>query len=137
MMMSEHRCQFRVYYEDTDAGGIVYYANYLKFAERARTEMLRSLGINQSELIEKEGLCFVVRRAEMELIKPARLDELLEIVTKISRMSGASVLMDQAIQRDGETISTISTLIASVAIAHMKPARISDSIREKMESLTR
>lgn len=135
--MNDHRCEFRVYYEDTDAGGIVYYANYLKFAERARTEMLRALGINQIELIEKENLGFVVRRATMELMKPARLDDLLEVVTTISRLAGASVTIDQSIQKDGQPLVTVSTLIVSVSMTEMKPKPISPMIREKFSTLTR
>ena len=67
----------RVYYEDTDAGGVVYYANYLKFAERARTEALRSVGLEQTELMEKSGIAFVVRHCEAEFFRPARLDDLI------------------------------------------------------------
>ena len=69
----------RVYYEDTDIGGVVYYANYLKFFERARTEWLRSFGLNQDKLAQEEGLIFVVRRALLDFVRPARLDDMLEV----------------------------------------------------------
>lgn len=94
-----HIMTLRVYYEDTDTGGIVYYANYLKFAERARTEVLRDLGIAQSALIETEGLAFAVRRCEVDYLAPARLDDELEVRTTLRALGNASLDLDQAICR--------------------------------------
>ena len=74
---------YRVYYEDTDAGGVVYYANYLKFFERARTDFLRTLGISQSDLATKEGLVFVVRKCVIDYISPAKLDNILEVSVEV------------------------------------------------------
>src|ERR1700750_1735509 len=80
----------RVYYEDTDAGGVVFYANYLKFFERARTEWLRSLGVEQRKFFEDTGLMFAVRRTSVEYLKTASLDDLLVVVSRVERLGGAS-----------------------------------------------
>ena len=87
-----HRYAVRVYYEDTDAGGVVYHATYLRFAERARTEALRDLGIPHAELLQKFTLMFVVRRIEVDYLRPARLDNSLTVVTEPRAVGGASVL---------------------------------------------
>ncbi len=97
----------RVYYEDTDAGAVVYYANYLKFAERARTEMLRHLGIENSVLQERHGIAFVVRHIEAEYIAPARLDDLLAVHLTLTKVGGASLHGVQTISRDGEDLVRI------------------------------
>ena len=94
-----HQFQLRVYYEDTDAGGIVYYANYLKFAERARTEMMRELGFAHGDLHHGEGLAFVVRRCTIDYRYPARLDESLIVQTLIGKIRGASFDLEQRIYR--------------------------------------
>ncbi|AMW35042.1 tol-pal system-associated acyl-CoA thioesterase [Haematospirillum jordaniae] len=94
-----HVLPVRIYYEDTDAGGVVYYANYLKFAERARTEMIRALGIEQERLRQQQDIMFVVRSCSVEFMRPARLDDLLHVETRVCRISGARVDMEQAIRR--------------------------------------
>src|ERR1700722_16228054 len=86
-----HRYVVRVYYEDTDAGGMVYHANYLRYAERARTEALRSLGIPHAELVRLHNLMFVVRRIKVDYLRPARLDESLIVITQPLQVGGASV----------------------------------------------
>lgn len=127
-----HRFLCRVYYEDTDAGGVVYYANYLKFAERARTEMLRDAGISQSQLIEEGGIGFVVRKVDMELIKPARLDNPLVILTKIMEMRGASMVMQQAIHHEDKLLSTVTVTIVAVSLDKMKPVKIPADVTQKL-----
>jgi acyl-CoA thioester hydrolase len=92
-----HRIPVRVYYEDTDAGGIVYHANHLKFAERARTEMLRCLGLDHSTLRQRFGLTFAVRRCLADFRVPARLDDRLEVETRVARLGGASLDLIQNI----------------------------------------
>ena len=94
-----HVYPLRVYYEDTDAGGVVYYANYLKFTERARTEMLRDLGIDHSELMDNEGVAFAVRHCTMDFLAPARLDDVLEVRTKVLQVSAATVEAEQVVRR--------------------------------------
>ena len=90
---SIHRYSLRVYYEDTDAGGVVYHANYLRYAERARTEALRDAGIPHAELVERFGLMFMVHRAEIDYVRPAMLDDLLVVETETMEVGGATVLI--------------------------------------------
>src|ERR1041385_6371786 len=99
-----HSIKLRVYYEDTDAAGIVYYANYLKFAERGRTEMMRELGFAHSQIDAQTGTLFTVRRPSADYRGPARLDDALDVDTKVLEMGGATVLLDQRICRDGEVL---------------------------------
>ena len=99
-----HALTLRVYYEDTDAGGLVYHANYLKFAERARTEMLRSLGFSQRRLGEAEGLGLAVRRCRAEFLAPARLDDALCVETRLTALGAASVALAQTIAREGRPL---------------------------------
>ena len=104
----------RVYYEDTDAGGVVYHANYLRFAERGRTEMLRGAGIDQIELLEREGLAFIVRRCAVDFLKPARLDDALEVHTRVLTARGARVEAEQVVKRQGDDIARLTLEIACV-----------------------
>lgn len=119
-----HRHQVRVYYEDTDAGGIVYYANYLKFMERARTEWLRSLGFEQDILLE-QSVAFVVKRVEMHNYAPARFNQLLSIDSQVVELKGASMTFKQAIKNEQElTLVTGEVHVACVNLDSMKPRRI-------------
>ncbi len=101
-----HVLPLRVYFEDTDAGGIVYYANYLSFMERGRSDMLRGLGIRHGDLAEEAGggVYMVVRRCEIDFLKPARLDDVLEIHTSLVACGGASLTLDQTVRRAGEEL---------------------------------
>jgi acyl-CoA thioester hydrolase len=103
-----------VYWEDTDAGGVVYYANYLCYAERGRTELLRTLGVNQRALVETEGFNFVVRRLAVDYIAPARLEDVLEIVTVVRTVTGASVEMEQVIRRGGDVLVRMDVTLACI-----------------------
>ena len=93
--MKEHTAKYRVYYEDTDAGGVVYYGNYLKFVERARTDFLRDSGTDHTALAAKTGAFFVVRRAEVEYLSPGRLDDVIEVKTIVTRIGKTSIDMSQ------------------------------------------
>lgn len=99
-----HRMDIRVYYEDTDLAGIVYYANYLKFIERGRSEMVRALGIDQAALRADHGVVFAVRRVEADYLSPARFDDLLDVTTAIAEIGGARIVLDQSVLRDGVTL---------------------------------
>lgn len=121
----------RVYYEDTDVGGIVYYANYLKFAERARTEALRSLGINQSDLMRKENIYFIVRHCNIDFLRPAKLDDLLTIETLIHDINRVSINMIQDIKKDGEILVSLKVKLA-VINSSMKPVKLPDYIKKSM-----
>ena len=122
-----HRLELRVYYEDTDAGGIVYHANYLKFAERARTEMMRTLGADHGELHRKSGLTFVVRRCLVDYRRPARLDDALEVWTRIVRLGGASLDLRQEVCRDDDLLVVLDVRLALLNAAH-KPARFPSTL---------
>ncbi|OUS32158.1 tol-pal system-associated acyl-CoA thioesterase [Thalassotalea sp. 42_200_T64] len=126
--------QLRVYYEDTDAGGIVYYANYLKFAERARTEWLRALGIKQSFFLEQK-LGFVVRKVEMDNKASAKLDDLLTITTTITNLKKASLVFSQVIENQhGDVLCNVSVLVASVNLERAKPCAIPEQILGALSS---
>jgi acyl-CoA thioester hydrolase len=122
----------RVYYEDTDAAGIVYYANYLRFAERARTEMMRSLGLNHSGMMAEEGVVFAVRHCTADFLAPARLDDWLEVVTRITGLRGASLGMEQWVRRDGADLVRMSLKLACMTLAG-RPSRIPATLRADLE----
>src|SRR5437016_14202088 len=109
-----HSVKLRVYYEDTDAAGIVYYANYLKFAERGRTEMMRDLGFAHSEIAQETGIVFTVRRCSADYRAAARLDDMLTVETRIQQIGAATLSLDQQIRRDGETIVALDVLVARI-----------------------
>lgn len=109
-----HSFPIRVYYEDTDAGGIVYHANYLNFAERARTEALRDAGIDQSVLWKTHGIGFVVRKATIDYSRPARLDDLLRVETHLEKWGRASLTLVQTIRRDQETLAVVHVKLAVI-----------------------
>ena len=122
-MSKIYKTAYRVYYEDTDAGGVVYYANYLKFSERARTDMLREMGLLQSELINEKDILFVVRKVEMDLFKPAKLDNLLEIETEIIEIGAAVIFIKQNIFFEKIKLSTINVKLA-VINGKLRPVRL-------------
>ncbi len=128
-----HVLPVRVYYEDTDAAGIVYYANYLKFAERARTELLRTAGVNQSELISDEGIAFAVRHCSADFLKPARLDDALEVHTRVVEVKGATVGMEQAVKRGDAVMVRMRVGLACMAKSG-RPSRIPVSVRTILEN---
>ena len=124
----------RVYYEDTDAGGVVYYANYLKFCERARTEWLRTLGVSQQALIDEHGLAFVVRSVQADYLASARLDDALEVITQVAMLRRASILFEQQVMRGQELLFTTRVLLASIDLHRQKPVAIPASLHALLES---
>jgi len=126
-----HHFSCRVYWEDTDAGGIVYYANYLKFAERARTEMLRSRGIGQEQLRHEAGILFAVRRCAVDYLSSARLDDLLDIESRISAFGGASVEFEQAIRCGERVLARLSLRVACID-PNGKPTRLPAALRQEL-----
>ena len=123
----------RVYYEDTDAGGIVFYANYLKFFERARTEWLRACGIDQQRLADSAGIVFVVRRTAVEYTSPARLDDVIRVVSRIERLGRASVDFHQEAWREGVLLASGDIRVASVDRASIRPAAIPDGVLDGLK----
>ena len=121
----------RVYYEDTDAGGVVYHSNYLKYMERARTEWLRALGFSQQRLREQQGLLFVVTDMHIRFLRPARFDEQLTVTTRLDNMNAASLNFTQTIDNGGP-VCEAQVAIACLDAAAMKPRRIPEAIKETM-----
>lgn len=135
--MKPHLHQVRVYWEDTDAGGIVYHSNYLNFAERARTEMVRELGLKQSELADNgKGFVFAVRHMDIDFLKPARLDDLLQVESTPVGLGGASLEVDQTIRRldDGAELVRLHVQLAFIRLDG-KPARIPAELKNILQAL--
>ncbi|MGY6278197.1 tol-pal system-associated acyl-CoA thioesterase [Methylomonas sp. MgM2] len=130
--MKEFSWPVRVYYEDTDAGGVVFYANYLKFFERARTEMLRSFGFEQDRLIEEDKVVFVVRSVTVDYLKPARFNDQIDVSAKIIENKKTSLIFEQSITRDREVLCKGTVRIACVDVKSMRPTSIPVSILEQL-----
>ena len=127
-VLGVHVFPVRVYYEDTDAAGIVYYVNYLKFAERARTEMLRLTGRAQRDMIERDGMAFVVKNCRIEYFRPARLDDALEVHSRMVEMKGATITLGQRVLRGGELLADAEFRLALMDKAG-RPQRIPADLR--------
>lgn len=123
-----HHFQTRVYYEDTDLAGIVYYANYLKFIERARSEWVRDLGIDQNDM-KAAGHVFAVRRIEADYLSPARFDDVLDVETRLARATPARIELDQIVRRDDQALFIARVTLVCVT-TELKPARIPAKLRE-------
>lgn len=130
--MHEFIWPVRVYYEDTDAGGVVYYANYLKFFERARTEMLRSLGFEQDRLRIENNILFVVRSVQVDYLQPARFNELLDVTAKVIEYQKTNLTFEQTINRQQQLISKGAVRIACLDAVSMKPKLIPTAILEHL-----
>jgi acyl-CoA thioester hydrolase len=130
-----HSMRVRVYYEDTDAAGLVYYANFLKFAERGRTEMMRALGFAHSGITADSGIVFTVRRLAAEYLLPARLDDALTVDTRIVEIGAATLRLDQQVCRDGELLVGLDVLVACVG-RDGRPRRVPAELRSALNSPT-
>ncbi len=118
-----------VYYEDTDAAGVVYYANYLRFCERARTEALRTLGFEQQRLMQEKAIGFVVRHVEADYLAPARLDDQLMVYTSVIKLGGASLTFLQEIVRSDDRLFSSRIIIACLDMARQRPTAIPQQLR--------
>lgn len=118
----------RVYYEDTDSGGIVYYANYLKFMERARTEWLRALGFTQRDLAEREGVVFVVRSLAIEYLRPSRFDDSLQVTVEPVKVGAGQIVVAQEVRRAAELLASAEVRLACVNVATLRPVRIPQAV---------
>jgi acyl-CoA thioester hydrolase len=134
--LPHHVYPLRVYFEDTDAGGIVYYANYLKFAERARTEMMREAGAEHSGLMREERVMITVRRCEADFLAPARLDDVLEVHTGIDELRGASLWVEQVVRRGADEIARMRIRLACVG-ADGRPAKLPERLRAALDPISR
>lgn len=130
----EFRWPVRVYYEDTDAAGLVYHANYLKFMERARTEWLRALGHSQDDLRDRLGIVLVVRHMTLDFLRPARLDQQLEVTTRVISRGGASMHIEQGVRAAGAGLLCSAAVdIVCVDATTLKPKRLPEFIREELD----
>lgn len=128
---SPHRFALRVYYEDTDLAGIVYYANYLRFIERARTEWVREMGIDQGRLRAEAGIVFAVRRVEADYLAPARFDDILTVETELEGATAARVVLMQRVRR-GEAL-LFAAKVTIVALSETgRPARLPETFRRRL-----
>ncbi len=123
----------KIYYEDTDAGGVVYYANYLKFLERARSEAIYSLGYTNSSILERFGVLLIVKSCNIEYKKPARFEDTLEIISEIKSFTKTSFLMKQSILRNNKIISDAEIHLVSVD-KNGKPSKIPEDLKKKLEN---
>ncbi len=130
-----HHFHLRVYYEDTDAGGIVYHANYLRFAERARTEAMRALGVPHADLVRDCNLMFVVRRAKIDYLRPARLDNSLVVVTEPLDLRAATVTLRQDIRSESGSCAVAEIELACIVPGEARPARIPPRWRAAFEAM--
>ena len=128
----QHRHRVRVYWEDTDAGGVVFYANYLKFFERARTEWLRMLGFGQQRLKDEHGLMFVVSHAAVDYLRPAKLDDEIDLTVGVRDAGRVSLMVDQQALRGDQLLAQGSIRIGCVDAATLKPQRIPKPILERI-----
>ncbi|MGH6610199.1 MAG: tol-pal system-associated acyl-CoA thioesterase [Burkholderiaceae bacterium] len=126
----------RVYYEDTDTCGVVYYANYLKFFERARTEWLRALGFDQQEMADQLGLRFIISRIECEYRQPARLDDVIEVDVRVARAGGASIVFEQAARRGAEVLATARVRAGCVDAERLTPVPMPQALIAALEQST-
>jgi acyl-CoA thioester hydrolase len=127
----------RVYYEDTDAAGVVYYANYFKFCERARTEWLRAVGFSNSILLAERGLVFVVRAVKGDFLAPAVLDDALQVVSTLDKLGGASLVFGQRVMRGEELLFDAQIVIACVDLAARRASPLPADVKQQLQALIR
>ncbi len=128
-----HSFSLRVYYEDTDLAGIVYYANYLKFIERARSEWVRTLGVDQRRLKAEQGIVFAVRRVEADYLRPALFDDVLEVLTEVQGITGARIVLSQEVRRGAERLFTATVTLVCLT-AEGAAARLPPDLRSRLDT---
>lgn len=131
--VAPHQWPVRVYYEDTDAAGVVYYATYLRYCERARTELLRDGGFSQHELLKTRALAFVVRSLNAAYRAPARLDDALEVITTVDRLGRASIVFRQHIEREGRVLFDATVSLACIDTNRRKPVGIPPDLIARLD----
>ena len=130
--MRPHAFPIRVYFEDTDAGGMAYHATYLRWAERARTEALREAGLPHQTMMERYNAILVVRRVEVEYVRPARLDDAVTVDTRVLAVRGATLVLDQRARKDGADLAVMRVELACLDRAGLRPRRIPEPWRTAM-----
>ena len=131
-MSKEFKYVTKIYYEDTDAGGVVYYANYLKFLERARSEVIYSLGLSNKEILEKEGVIIIVKTCNIEYKKPAKFEDEIEIISNIKEVKNSSFKMHQVIKKKFDIISEADVVLVTVN-KKGKPVRIPSILKKLID----
>tara|TARA_B100001741_G_C16309527_1_gene485148 strand:+ start:242 stop:637 length:396 start_codon:yes stop_codon:yes gene_type:complete len=131
-MLKEFKYVTKIYYEDTDAGGVVYYANYLKFLERARSEAIYSLGLSNKEILEKEGVIIIVKTCNIEYKKPAKFEDEIEIISNIKEVKNSSFKMRQVIKKKFDIISEADVVLVTVN-KKGKPVRIPSILKKLID----
>ncbi len=133
--MSEARFSWptRIYWEDTDAGGVVYHARYVAFMERARTEWMRAMGYGQEAMRSGDGQVFVVRAMTLDFLKPARLDDALEVTVELLQCRRASLVIRQAVLRDGQPLVTAQVRLAAVGARDFRPQAMDDTLHAMLK----
>jgi tol-pal system-associated acyl-CoA thioesterase len=126
----------RIYFENTDAGGVVYHSEYLKFLERARTEWLRHLGFTHQALGKKYSMMFVASQIAIDFVKPARLDDMVAVGVEVESLGRARIVFHQEIRRDDDTLVRARVTVACVGIEGLKPMEIPEDVRNKLEAAT-
>lgn len=127
-----HTCEYRVYYEDTDAGGIMYHGRYINWCERARAEYLRDIGLQSSTIFEVTGVIFVVRHLEADYLKPAKLDQLLRVQTRLKELKNSSFILNQSIFCQDSVLFSMTVTIVCID-GNGRPVRIPDMVRQKLQ----
>ncbi len=130
--MTEFIWPVRVYYEDTDNGGVVYYANYLKFMERARTEWLRAKGYEQDQLLAEQGLIFAVRSAQLDFLRPAKFNDSLQVSASVVSHKGASIEFQQEVRRDKQVLCKGEVKIVCLCNDSLTPRRMPKAMIEEL-----
>lgn len=126
----------RVYYSETDAGGVVYHGTWFALAERARTEMLRELGIGVNEVLEQHGMIFAIRASQIDWLRPARVDDLLISKVRVIETRNSSMTIEQHFEREGETLCSLTLRVVCVKYPEWKAARIPQPVRDAMAPIT-
>jgi len=137
-MSTEFTWPIKVYYEDTDAGGVVYYANYLKFFERARSEWLNAMGLDQAELLEQD-IAFAVKKAEVDYVHPARLNDDIEVISKITEMRGASLTFEQVLfksEKQQQILCQATIKVVCLKLASFTPCRMPAAVKEELQRVS-
>jgi acyl-CoA thioester hydrolase len=124
----------RVYYEDTDAAGVVYYANYLKYMERARTEWLRSIGFEQTDVAREHGVIFVVRSAAIDYLRPGRFDDELQVTVELTKVGAGQIDLVQRVSRGDALLATANVKLVCVGRATMRPTRIPQPLATRIRT---
>lgn len=133
-MTPHHRLPVRVYYEDTDVGGVVYYANYLKFIERSRSDWLRDLGVDQTAM-KRDGLVFVVRHVTADYLSPGHFEDMLVVETDLVEIGGAKIVFDQRVRRGETLLFTARVVVVCVSLTDGRALRLPPDLRARLSKI--